>query len=157
MLDKLDLDNRKEAPRTAEGSDGLHSQISIKKLMNSKRVTNLNDDRSSKFQKSTILHLKSFVDTTRDDSNNVSLHNAMIAVMQFDETTRNLTYKAISNRIYRLLGKWGISYRRRTHLAQNSTTRNTAEVCADFIEYFNHKKELLNVKNEDIYNCDQTS
>lgn len=152
---RVDIELYAIANPSSEESTELYDRKSIDTLLKAKRVSLTSDGRNNKFKKETVLHLRRYIDITRAENLTVSMRGCIIVVKKFDVSTKELTYKSISSRIYRLLGKWGISYRRRTHKAQR--TRFNQEVVYDFINYFHDKIKMLNVRYEDVYNCDQTN
>jgi transposase len=65
---------------------------------------------------------------------------------------------AFNHRIYRMMRKWGLSYRRRTTTCKApQNVRNTLSVKEDFVRYVKWKIALLGVTEEDIFNVDQTN
>ena len=83
------------------------------------------------------------------------MRGCIATVKKYDPSTVDLTYKALQSRIYRLLLKWDITYRRRTHKAQN--TRFSESICNEFINYVNDKVKMMKVDWEHVYNADQTN
>lgn len=112
--------------------------------------------RSNLFSKETIKHLKDFVNNTRADSLNVSLRILMAECKRIDKASCiGLKERALAHRLYRLLRKWDIAWRRGTHIAQN--TRHKTCVIDEFVEYFQEKVKILDIPLENIYNADQTN
>jgi DDE superfamily endonuclease len=58
--------------------------------------------------------------------------------------------------MYRMIGKWEISYRRKTtKVPQN--TRHSEDIKTRFIRYVKFRMNLIGVDFEDVYNVDQTN
>jgi DDE superfamily endonuclease len=65
---------------------------------------------------------------------------------------------AFNHRMYRMMKKWEISYRRKTTIAKiPQNTRHNEEVQTQFVKYVQFKKRLLDISNEDTFNVDQTN
>lgn len=108
------------------------------------------------FNDETVSQIRELYDNQRSKTWSVSTYLLMIEAMKVaPEACSYLTDHAIRCRVHRLLNKWDIAWRRGTHKAQNN--RFDAQVVADFRKYFAEKKDMLEIKEENIFNCDQTN
>lgn len=110
----------------------------------------------SLFNKNTVDKMRELYDFRRQKTWSVSTYLLMIEAMKVaPECCSYLTDHAIRCRVHRLLNKWDITWRRGTHKAQNN--RFDAQVVADFRQYVGEKIKMLDIKEENIWNCDQTN
>ncbi len=112
--------------------------------------------RKCSFSEELIADLKKFFDTSRDEDFAVSLR-LMIAEVRLlsPTTTSGLTNSVLEARIYRLLQKWNVTWRRGTHKAQN--TRYSQVIIDDYHSYIRMKIKLLGVDCSAVYNADETN
>lgn len=108
------------------------------------------------FSSLTIAHLKKYVDDHRSIHLPVSLQSIHHQLIKFDpNSVVGVSEAAITHRLYRLLKKWNISWRRKTHTAQN--TRHCQDVIEEFRSYVQKKIKFLRIHPDNIYNADQTN
>jgi transposase-like protein len=112
--------------------------------------------RKCLFSDKLIAELKDFFEKSRDEDFSISLRLMMAqAKLLSPETTLMVANTALESRIYRLLRKWDVSWRRGTHKAQN--TRYSSEIMEDFHSYIRMKIKLLGVDCCAVYNADETN
>jgi transposase-like protein len=112
--------------------------------------------RNPAFPKETLQKIKDFYDTKRENGEAVSMLQLRLEAQYIDPTAcGKLTECALRNRLFRLLRRWNISWRRSTHQAQG--TRHSEKVIEDFSKYVLEKATMLGCKPENIYNADQTN
>jgi hypothetical protein len=100
--------------------------------------------------------LKKYFDARRELDLSVSLRGLIVECFRIDPVSASAsTPIALRNRLYRLLKKADISYRRSTHKAQN--TRHCMIVINHFLDYIHRKINMMDVSEEDIFNCDQNN
>ena len=112
--------------------------------------------RKCKLRPETIESLKSFFDEYRAKNFTINIRLMLAQVRRLEPTvlqTCSSEY-ALRHRIYRLLAKWNITWRKGTHQAQN--TRHTSKLMRDFHRYVRNKIDLLGVEPHQIYNFDET-
>ncbi len=112
--------------------------------------------RKSKFSDELIAALRTFFENSRDEDFSVSLR-LMVAQAKLlsPVATDGVSSRAIESRIYRLLQKWDVTWRRGTHKAQN--TRHDIEKEREFHSYVQQKIKLLGVDCCNVYNADETN
>jgi transposase-like protein len=112
--------------------------------------------RKCKFSDELIADLKQFFENSRDEDFSVSLRLMVAQAKLLSPTvTTGISSRAIESRIYHLLKKWDVTWRRGTRIAQN--TRHILEVEDEFHAYVQQKIQLLGVDCCDIYNADETN
>ena len=101
-------------------------------------------------------HLLDFVAERRDNDQKVTV-NMMVAEWKRQDPASILTLSkhAIRQRVYRLLKRNSLAFRRVTHQAQGS--RFVAKVASDFQEYVRKKAKFFQVPDEAIANFDETN
>jgi Ni/Co efflux regulator RcnB len=112
--------------------------------------------RKCKFSRLTIDTLKGFFDDSRERDTAVDIH-VMIAQARLiaEEECSLATTIGVQHRIYRMLKKWNVSWRRGTHQSQN--TRYSTKVIRDFHKYIGTKIRCLGIKASAVYNFDETN
>jgi transposase-like protein len=112
--------------------------------------------RKNCFPDRLIADLKTFFEKSRDEDYSVSLR-LMVAQAKLLSPTIALgvSTRALESRVYRLLQKWDVTWRRGTHKAQN--TRHNVDVLNDFHSYVKMKIQILGVDCCDVYNADETN
>jgi transposase-like protein len=108
------------------------------------------------FQAQTISDLKGFFDEARESDLSINIRVMMAQAKLLDPVECSyITETALQHRVYRLLRKWNVSWRRGTHKAQN--TRHSAKVMRDFHTYIRNKIGLLGIGPSAVYNFDETN
>jgi transposase-like protein len=112
--------------------------------------------RKSTFSAELIADLKVFFEKRRHEDFSVSLR-LMVAQAKLlsPESTLGVSTRALESRIYRLLQKWDVTWRRGTHKAQN--TRHNVEIQSDYNDYIQMKTRILGVDFCNVYNTDETN
>jgi DDE superfamily endonuclease len=103
--------------------------------------------------------LKQVIEDRRNNNLSVSMHIVRIESRKIHPTVfEHIAETAFNHRMYRMMKKWEISYRRKTttaKVAQN--TRHYEEIKSEFLKYYKFKVNLYNFSNDDIFNADQTN
>jgi DDE superfamily endonuclease len=108
------------------------------------------------FSDELIADLKKFFENSHDEDFSVSLRLMVAQAKLLSPTvTEGISNRTIISRIYRLLKKWDVTWRRETRIAQN--TRHILEVEDEFHAYVQQKIQLLGVDCCNIYNADETN
>ena len=80
----------------------------------------------------TIVSLKTFFDNLRTVNYSVSLKQLQAETLLIDPVScKDLEERTLAIRLYCLLKKWDMSYRRGTHKAQ--LNRHSVDICEDFV------------------------
>ncbi len=112
--------------------------------------------RKNSFSSELIAGLKTFFENSRDEDFSISLRLMVAQAKLLSPTlSSDVSTRALESRIYRLLQKWDVTWRRGTHKAQN--TRHNIEVQNDYHSYITMKIRLLGVDCSDVYNADETN
>ncbi len=116
----------------------------------------LGGGRKNLFPEELIADLKLFFENSRDEDYSVSLRLMVAQAKLLSPTvTAGVSTRAIEYRIYRLLQKWDVTWRRGTHKAQN--TRHDLVIEQEFHSYVQQKIRLLGVDCCNVYNADETN
>lgn len=103
-----------------------------------------------------IKSVKTYFDTNRAKNLSVSCQQLMATARNEDTVSLcNVPRTALKARIHRLLSNWDITWRRGTHVAQN--TRLSEDVMSDFRTYVIERLYMLGIKPSNVYNADQTN
>jgi hypothetical protein len=89
----------------------------------------------------------------------VSMNQIRVEARRLDpQLLEDIPEEAFNHRMYRIMRKWGFSYRRGTTLSKTpQNTRHATDVIQEFARYFRFKMDLLGVTEDDVFNVDQTN
>jgi hypothetical protein len=101
--------------------------------------------------------IKAYIDHRRSQNLGVTIHLIRINARKIDPTIfDNIPTSVFNHRMYRMMRKWEISYRRKTtKVPQN--TRHSEDIKTRFIRYVKFRMNLIGVDFDDVYNVDQTN
>jgi hypothetical protein len=137
------------------GTQNSPSKV-LKALSSIKKKRVVGGGRKALTEQSIIQKLKDFVDDRRGRDLSVSKQLVVAEWRRVDPVgIRPLSQDAIRSRVRRMFRKWGLSYRRGTHKAQN--TRYCILVISDFVEHVKFRIRALGVGEDDVFNVDQTN
>jgi hypothetical protein len=159
---KRAFDKAMEQAVIATSQPGLRSQ-SISRVFRRLSSTNRHrfkaGGRPTLFTEDFLSKIKKVVDNRRAANLSVSMHIIRLESRKLHPTIFDkIAETAFNQRMYRMMKKWDVSWRRKTtnaKVAQN--TRHTQEVKAEYLKYFKFKIKLLNVIRDDVFNADQTN
>jgi hypothetical protein len=138
-------------------NSGNKATLAVRRRINSSKKKRLiGAGRKALLPENTRSELKQYVDSRREQDLSVSLRGLIVEAHQIDSVSVGaISDISLRSRLYRLLKKWDVCYRRCTHKAQN--TRHCILVITDFLEYINSKLTFPGISNDGIYNCNQTN
>jgi DDE superfamily endonuclease len=128
----------------------------IRRTHTNKKSRFVGGGRKDGFSAELIEQVKQYYNHRRSLSLSVSIQQLKVEAMRIDPVScSTLSHNALRKRIARLLDRWDVSFRRGTHVAQN--TRFDDMIITDFQKHIVDYCKILGVKPENIYNADQTN
>jgi transposase-like protein len=127
------------------------------RLQSTKRSRYKAGGRKTTFSNEFLKRIKEYIDERRRDDKTVTMQMIKVEALRIDPTL-DIGDDAFRLRMYRMMRKWEVSWRRRTTTAKcPQNTRHTMSVIEEFIRYFNYKVTLLDITLDDVFNVDQTN
>ena len=112
--------------------------------------------RKQSLSRPLIRDLKNFLIEMREDEYPVDMELMICQAHILDpELMDTVTHDALRQRLYRCMKKWGFSYRRGTHKAQE--TKLDDGVMRKFHSYIKEKCKMLGILPNAVYNFDETN